>query len=204
MPAAKRTHIRARKLPKTLSGEEVAALMGRPNVNCPTGLRNRAMLALMHGCGLRVGECCALHLRDVNWKAGELRMRPEITKGEREAVVYAEEATIAWLERWKAVRRRHAKGSPLLFVTLAGGQVSPHYAWEMVGRYARKAGIENHVHPHMLRHTYATELLGEKFNIREVQKLLRHSDIRTTAIYLEIRDEQLREKVRRRGSETRG
>jgi integrase/recombinase XerD len=68
----------------------------------------------------------------------------------------------------------------------------------MVSRYARRAGIE-HVHPHMLRHTYATELLREGFTISEVQALMRHADLRTTAVYLHIHDEQLAAKVRGRG-----
>jgi site-specific recombinase XerD len=187
-----------RTLPKTLSSDEVAALMARPNVDCPTGLRNRAMLALMHRCGLRVSECCGIYPRDVDAKAGQLRIRPEVAKGGREAVLPLDAQTLEWLARWKATRRRYAAGAPWLFVTLTGQHVDRHYVWEMVSRYARRAGIEWPVSPHVLRHTFATELLREDFNVREVQDLMRHADIRTTVIYTHVSQIELGEKVRRR------
>lgn len=189
-----------RKLPKTLTAAEVSMLMARPNVGCPTGLRNRCMLALMHRCGLRVAETCGVHLRDVDWTAGEIRIRPEVAKGGREAVVYLDEQTVALLERWKATRRRYAGRSPWLFVTLRGGQVSAHYVWEMTSRYARRGGIDRPVWPHMLRHSFATELLREGYDLREVQTLMRHADIRTTVIYTHLQARELAAKVRRRGT----
>ena len=187
-----------RTLPKTLTADEAALLLGRPNVDCPTGLRNRVMLQMMYRAGLRVGECCGFYLRDLDWKAAELRIRSEVGKGGREAVLPLGPATIDWLERWKAVRRQYAKGAPWMFVTLRGGQVSPHYVWEMVGRYARKAGVEKHVTPHMLRHSYGTELLREGADIREVQELLRHADVRTTMLYTHTAPERLADRIRRR------
>jgi integrase/recombinase XerD len=178
--------------------------MEMPNLAVPTGLRDRAILELMHRCGLRVSEACGLHLRDVDWSAGEIRVRPEIAKGAREAIVYLDEQTLAGLERWKLARRPFGAGRPHLFVCVRGAQrgdpLTRRGVYKMVRRRALKAGIDRPVWPHMLRHSYATELLGEGFNIREVQKLMRHSDIRTTAIYLEVRDEQLREKIRRRAA----
>lgn len=198
---------RARKLPKTLSAQEAERLMAMPNLACPTGVRDRSMLELMHRCGLRVSEVCGLHLRDVDWRAGEIRLRPEIAKGGREAVVYLDEQTRHGLERWKQLRRTYGAGRPHLFVCVRGAQrgdpLTRRGVYKMVRRRAEKAGIDRPVWPHMLRHSYATELLGEGFNIREVQKLMRHSDIRTTAIYLEVRDEQLREKIRGRSTEKR-
>src|SRR5689334_19336695 len=110
-----------RQLPKTLTADEIQALMARPNVNAPTGLRNRAILALLHRCGLRASEACGLHLRDVDWREASIRIRPEVAKGGREAVVYLEPATLALLERWKTVRRQYAAGRPHLFTTLKGG-----------------------------------------------------------------------------------
>jgi integrase/recombinase XerD len=190
----------ARKLPKTLTDDQLDALFARPNLGCPTGLRNRAILAVLHRCGLRASEACGLHLRDVDWRQGEIRIRAEVAKGGREAVVYMDAATQEWLERWKLDRRRYAAGGPWLFCTLKGGPLHRHYIWEMVSRYARKAGIEDPVWPHRLRHTYATSLLSEGFNISEVQRLMRHARLETTAIYLEVRDRDLREKVRRRAA----
>ena len=189
-----------RQLPKTLTDDELDALLARPNLGCPTGLRNRAILAVLHRCGLRASEVCGVHLRDVDWKAGELRVRAEVAKGGREAVLYLDASTEEWLERWKLERRRYAAGAPWLFTTLKGTQLHRHYIWEMVSRYARKAGIAEPVWPHRLRHTYATTLLAEGFNIEEVRRLMRHARLETTAIYLEVRDRDLREKVRRRAA----
>lgn len=191
-----------RPLPKTLSAAEAQRLMAMPNLAVPTGLRDRCVLELMHRCGLRVTETCELHLRDVDWRAGEIRLRPEITKGRREAVAYLDEPTLELLKRWKAVRRPFGSTSQHLFVCVRGEQrgqpLTRRAVYKMVRRRAIKAQIGRPVWPHMLRHSYATDLLGERFNIAEVQKLMRHTDIRTTAIYLEVRDEQLRDKVRAR------
>jgi integrase/recombinase XerD len=195
---------RPRRLPKTLTGAEASALLDMPNLAVPTGLRDRCVLELMHRCGLRVTETCELHLRDVDWRAGEIRLRAEITKGQREAVAYLDEPTLALLQRWKIARRPYGSTRPHLFVCVRGENrgdpLTRRAVYKMVRRRAEKAGIDRPVWPHMLRHTFATGLLGDGFNIAEVQKLMRHSDIRTTAIYLEVRDEQLREKIRHRAA----
>jgi integrase/recombinase XerD len=187
----------------TLTAAEAELLMAMPNLAVPTGLRDRCVLELMHRCGLRVTETCELHLRDVDWRAGEIRLRPEITKGHREAVAYLDHPTLELLERWKVARRPYGSTRPQLFVCVRGDQrgdpLTRRGVYKMVRRRAAKAGIDRPVWPHMLRHSYATELLGEGFNIAEVQKLMRHTDIRTTSIYLEVRDGQLRDKVRARG-----
>jgi integrase/recombinase XerD len=191
-----------RRLPMTLTGEESERLLAMPNLAVPTGLRDRCVLELMHRYGLRVTETCELHLRDVDWRAGEIRLRPEITKGQREAVVYLDADSLALLANWKTIRRSFGARSPYLFVCVRaadrGSPLTRRAVYKMVRRRAHKAGIDRPVWPHMLRHSYATALLSDGFNIAEVQKLMRHSDIRTTAIYLEVRDEQLREKVRGR------
>lgn len=199
---SKRAQRPARKLPKTLSSAELDALMATPNLGCPSGLRDRCVMELMWRCGLRVSEVCGLHLRDIDWQAREIRLRPEIAKGNKEAVVYFDDRTLGWLERWKIVRRPLAAGGPWLFVCVRaaelGQPLNRHGVYRMMRRRTAKAGIERRVGPHALRHTFATELLGENFNLPEVQELMRHSDIRTTRVYLHVRDEQLREKVRRR------
>jgi integrase/recombinase XerD len=187
-----------RKLPKTLTKEEVDRLMAVPNLSAPTGLRNRAMLELMYRAGLRVGETCALHLRDVRWKEDQIHLRPEITKGGKEAFVYLDERAKQLLERWRDQRPKYAHGSKRLFITLQGAPVTRHYCYQMIRRYARRAEIERPVSPHVLRHTFATELLREGFDIRQVQTLMRHRDIRTTVIYTEVFDQELQDRIRRR------
>lgn len=178
--------------------------MSMPNLAVPTGLRDRCMMELMCRCGLRVSEVCGLHLRDVDWRAGEIRVRPEVAKGGREAVVYLDAPTQHLLERWKDTRRPYGAGRPHLFVCVRsaerGEPLDRRRVHEMVRRRALKAGIEQPVWPHQLRHTFATSLLEDGFNILEVQKLMRHSNIQTTAVYLHVRDKELAEKVRSRGA----
>jgi integrase/recombinase XerD len=188
-----------RKLPQVLNADEVEALMKVPNRRAPTGLRNLCMLTLMHRCGLRVSETCGLHLRDVSWREHRIHIRPAIAKGGREAFVPFDPHVEDLLLRWKDVRRDLAAGKPHLFTTFQGGPVSRFYCWQMMQRYGRRAGIAKRVsHPHILRHTFATELLAEGFNVREVQQLLRHADIRTTVLYTHVVDAELAAKVRGR------
>lgn len=191
-----------RNLPQTLTADELERLLAAPNLDVPTGLRDRCVLELMVRCGLRVSEVCGLHLRDVDWREGEIRLRSEITKGGKEAVAYLDAPTLALLERWKSVRRPFGAGRPHLFVCVRQAQrgepLDRRRVWEMTQRRAAKAGIEKHVWNHMLRHTFATNALSDGFTIREVQRLMRHSQLRTTAIYLDVREPELKEKVRRR------
>jgi integrase/recombinase XerD len=190
-----------RKLPKTLLAAELEQLLSMPNVATPTGLRDRCMMELMVRAGLRVSEVCGLRVRDVDWREGEIRLRPEITKGSKEAVIYVDETTLKLLEQWKTIRRRYAAGKPHLFVCVRSAQrgqpLDRRRVWAMIDRRSRKAAMV-HAWPHMLRHTFATTLLSEGFTIRDVQELMRHSDIRTTAIYLDVRNEDLKAKMRAR------
>lgn len=187
-------------LPKTFTKEEIDVLRAAPNLAVPTGLRDRCVIELMLGCGLRVSEVCGLHLRDVDWRAGEIRLRPEITKGQREAVVYPSESALALLERWKDARRPFGSKSPYLFVCVRqadrGHPLSRRGVHKMIARRCAKHGIAGW--PHKLRHTFATELLGDGLNLREVQTAMRHADVRTTVIYTHVRNEDLKAKLRRR------
>jgi integrase/recombinase XerD len=189
---------RTKQLPKVFTPDEIRALMATPNLRAPTGLRDRCMLEVMHRCGLRVSEVCGLHLRDISWAENKINLRGEITKGGKDAVAYLDETTEALLQQWVAVRAKYAARRPHLFTTLQGDAVDRRCVWAMIRRRARKAGIDRDVYPHMLRHTYATELLREGFDVREVQELLRHDDIRTTVIYTHLESATLRRKVRAR------
>lgn len=190
---------KSRDLPKFFQPDEVARLMAIPNIRRPTGLRNRAMMELMHRCGTRVGETCGIHVRDVKWSDGRINLRAAITKGNREAWIYVDSSVMAWLEQWKARRRQYAvRDHPELFITLKGAPVSPNYCWQMMQRYGRRAGIEGPCHPHMLRHTFATELINDGFNLKQVQHAMRHSNIQTTSVYLHIADPVFEAKIKSR------
>jgi integrase/recombinase XerD len=181
-----------KKLPKTLTREEALKLLSQPNKNAPTGLRNRCIMQVMYRAGLRESEVINLSPKDIEWKEGILRVWKG--KGARDRTLYLDEHTLDLLRAWSNKR----PGSRYFFCTLKGKKLSDRYIREMVNRYARRAGIEKRVNPHMLRHTFATELLQEGYNIREVQKLLGHSDVSTTMIYTHVYDSDLANKIKGR------
>jgi integrase/recombinase XerD len=171
-------------------------LLAQPNTNTPTGLRNRLILELMYRCGLRVGEVCAITMRDVKKRkggAGTIHLRPEITKGKVEGHVPVSASVMRGIERWKAVRSKYAAGKcQELITTLTGKPVSRFYVWGMVRRYGERIGLPE-IYPHMLRHTFATEALDNGMSLHKLQNILRHKDIQTTQVYLHVKDKELEE-----------
>lgn len=175
-----------RKLPERLSREEAVLLLKQPNARYPTGARNRALLRILYRGGLRCEEALALTPRSVNMTRREIRV--DNGKGGKDRVVPTDEATLEILDRWKAVRPR----SDWLFCTLDGDRMDSGYVRKMVARYGVKAGIEIRCHPHLLRHTCASELLEEGFTLVEVQAVLGHERLETTAIYQHVANTRLR------------
>jgi len=186
------------RLPKTLSRTEVEQLMGVFNLKAPTGLRDRCMFELMYRAGLRVSEVCALEVRDVDLARGTIR----VTDGKGgDGTAYFDSASVADLiTRWKDRRKLLGVGKRApLFCTLKGGPVSPTQLRDKAKRIARRAGIDpKKVTPHVLRHTFATELLDEGFNIRKVQEAVRHADLSTTMLYTHVLDSELRNEIQKR------
>jgi integrase/recombinase XerC len=159
------------------SQEEVAALMdacGRSK----TGRRNRALIALMAGCGLRIGEALALEPRDVG--AESIRVRNG--KGGKARTVPLDPLTEALIEAWVKVRPNSAK---TLISTLQGEPVKDAYARALLPRLARKAGLDKRFHPHGLRHYFACRLDRAGIPLATISVLLGHSSAATTAAYLE-------------------
>jgi integrase len=193
--ARQRGRGRKRKLPKTLTRDEVQRLFAMPNLAAPTGLRDRCMMELMYRAGLRVGEVCNLRPRDVDIDAGTIRIWDG--KGGDGTAYFDPEPIRVLLEQWKATRRKLPK-SDYFFCTLKGGRISSRAVEQMFKRRSGKAAIESRCTPHVLRHTFATELLDEGFTIREVQEALRHADVSTTMIYTHVLDSNLRAKIHRR------
>lgn len=192
-------HRKPQKLPKILSQSQVQALFATINVKCPTGLRNRALLDTLYRCGLRISEACNLQVADVDLQEGFIYVQQG--KGKKDRYVPLDQDTIAWLKRWEAIRPE----SGHYFCTLKGGQLAPVYIRQVLDRLSKRSGVyiqdgreKVHVTPHKLRHTYATELLDEGFNIREVQVLLGHASIQTTTVYTHVRPEKLAKKIRER------
>lgn len=186
------------RLPKMLTRDEVRALMAQPNLRCPTGLRDRVLLQLMHRCGLRISEACAVRLGDVNWARGDIRV---IGKGDKERTVYADAQTLGLLERWLQERGRHTRtrreDAPM-FVSVRTGvrgrQVTTDSIEKMVRRRMLDVGIPREkAHPHCLRHTFASDLLAAGRSIEELRELLGHASVRTTQVYLHASHPVLRE-----------
>jgi len=180
----------ARKLPEVLTETEQQALLAQPNPRYPTGERNRLLLSLMLNTGLRLSEAGGLRWRDIDLTSGRLMVRAG--KGAKDRTLWAGEGDIEALRKW---RERQTKAVGLsqdhVFTTLAGRPISGRYVQQMVKRYAARAGIEKDVHPHTLRHTFATDLYRETSNIRLTQKALGHANLATTQIYTHIVDEEL-------------
>ncbi|HET9762728.1 MAG TPA: site-specific tyrosine recombinase XerD [Casimicrobiaceae bacterium] len=183
-----------RRLPKSLSEREVESLLEAPNTDTPLGLRDRAMLETLYATGLRVSELVGLTLAQVAFDMGVVRV---IGKGAKERIVPLGEEAIAWLKRYLAADRPGPAGhrkSGAVFVTARGEALSRQAFWQLVKRYATKAGIARAgLSPHTLRHAFATHLLNHGADLRVVQLLLGHSDITTTTIYTHVARERLKQ-----------
>lgn len=184
-----------KKLPVVLDKEEAEAILAQPNTGCSTGLRNRAILEVMYRAGLRVSEVIYFRPGDIRWGSGILEIRGG--KGGKDRNVPVDSETLGWLRAWQGQRPTRRQR---FFTTLKGGSLSARYLQQMVKRIASKAGIDraDQVTPHVFRHTYATELLNDNFNIREVQDLLGHSSVSTTQIYTHVDPRALAEKIQLR------
>jgi site-specific recombinase XerD len=174
---------KGRKWPgQPLSGAEVAALLRQCSTRAPTGIRNRALIAVMYRGGLRISEALALRPADVSQQDGTLRILHG--KGDKARTVGLDAGAMDTLARWADKRRElRIRGGPL-FCTLAGGPVSAVYVRNMLKRIAAKAGVDKRVHPHGLRHTHAAELVREGTPVNVIRDQLGHSSLAVTDRYL--------------------
>jgi len=181
-----------RKLPRTLAESEVEALLAAPAVDTVLGLRDRAMLELMYGAGLRVSELTALTLGEVNLRQGALRVTG---KGGKDRILPIGQEAQHWLERYlDQARPDLAKGRPSapLFLTRRGAGMSRQLFWHAIKRLAGVAGIDAaRVTPHGLRHAFATHLLNHGADLRSLQMLLGHASLSTTQIYTAVASNRL-------------
>lgn len=185
-----------RRLPRPLPVEQVMALIDAPNINKPRGLRDRAMLSLMYSSGLRVSELVELRRRDLDLTRGVLNAHG---KGGKRRIVPIGEVALghleAHLEAQPPPRDNQALG--LVFHSPRGKPWTRQMVWKLVGRYARGAGLPGHVHPHRLRHAFATHLLAGGADLRTVQTFLGHSNIVTTEIYTHVSSSKVAEEFRK-------
>jgi len=169
-----------KKLPLVLEPEEAQNLLRQPNKRYPTGLRNKAMMSLMLHCGLRLSEVTNLRPGNINLTKGKLRV--ESGKGNKDRDLAIPEYLTDLLDSW---RKKRPQGD-YFFSTLKGKKLSDRYVQNMVKRYAQKAGITKNISPHSLRHTYATQYYRQTKDIETLRRILGHSDISTTTIYITL------------------
>ena len=181
-----------RSLPEVLTVDEIETLLAAPSLDDPLVFRDRAMLELAYGAGLRVSEWIGLALRDV--MLDELLVRV-FGKGGKERLVpiggKAVGAVAVYLRELRP-RLEKGRGRGVLFLNARGEPLTRMGAWKILKKYVDRAGIEKHVSPHTLRHSFATHLLEGGADLRAVQEMLGHVDISTTQIYTHVDREYLR------------
>lgn len=173
------------RLPDVLSREQAAALLDQPFPQTPTGLRDRAVLEVLYGCGLRASELCGLDRRAVLLDEELLRV---FGKGSKERLVpilgTAATSLRAYLEEGRGALVGRMP-TPAVFLNVHGGRLSRQSVHAICEKYGRVAGIKG-LHPHTLRHSFATHLLEGGADLRAVQELLGHADISTTQLYTHL------------------
>jgi len=183
-----------RRLPRPLGVDDCQLLADGAPPREPASVRDLALVEVLYGAGLRVAELCGLDLGDLDLARGELRV---LGKGSRERVVPLPSAARAALQRYLAEERRGAGPGDPVFVARRSRKgerprrLGPRDARRILGRRARAVGIADRVHPHRLRHSYATHLLDMGADLREIQELLGHRSLSTTQKYTAVSAERL-------------
>ena len=184
---------RWRTLPEVLTVAEVQRLLAAPTMDDPLYFRDRAMLELAYGAGLRVSEWIGIGVKDVLLDEGLVRV---FGKGSKERLVPIGRGAIGALAIYVRELRptlEQGKGKGRLFLNARGGPLSRMGAWKILRKYVTRAGLTKRVYPHTLRHSFATHLLEGGADLRAVQEMLGHADISTTQIYTHVDREYLRQ-----------
>ena len=173
-----------RRLPNLLSERELRDLLAQPDGSQTLGLRDRAILETLYASGMRVGELVQLSLPRVNLPRGLLRV---IGKGGRERLVPLGEPAVDALTTWiKQARLTLKPATDHVFVSRNGRPLTRQVVWQRIRLHGRACGIAGDIHPHRLRHSFATHLLDHGADLRVVQMLLGHADLATTQIYTHV------------------
>lgn len=182
----------AKHLPDFMMFEEVLKLLESFNLTDPDEYRNRVMFELMYACGLRVSELCKLNLDDIDYASKSLRF---IGKGNKERITpFYEDISLQLKYYVSHIRPQLLNGQAHMkvFVSKAGKPISARSVQYILDQSAKKAGILRSIHPHMLRHSFATHLLDNGADLRVVQELLGHENLSTTQIYTHVSLDRLK------------
>lgn len=181
-----------RKLPDTLSENEIDALIAAIDLSKPQGERNRAIIEMLYSCGLRVSELTNLKLSDLYFDEGFINI---IGKGDKQRFVPVNEYTQKFINIYTGEIRNHMKVVPqskdILFLNRRGKQLTRAMIFSIVKTLAQKAGITKNISPHTFRHSFATHLLQNGADLRSIQQMLGHESITTTEIYMHVNREDL-------------
>lgn len=184
-------------IPKFLNLEEINRVAEAIDTSKPAGLRDRAMVELLYGCGLRVSELCGLRMGDIE---KDMKVVRTTGKGNKQRLIPAGTEAIQAVEAYLATGRPallKGRASPFLFVTARGASMTRQGFWKLLTGYGKKAGIFRGLTPHVIRHSFATHLLEGGADLRSVQVMLGHADISTTQIYTHVMRSRLRETVQK-------
>lgn len=182
----------SRKLPIVLAVDEVISIIKQPDIKKPLGIRDRAMLEVLYGCGLRISELLSLKLNNLLLEDEIIRI---LGKGSKERFVPIGMEAIHWikiyLSRTRPFLTSGVFSKSTLFLNRNGRPMSRMGFWKILRKYVLMANISIDVHPHTFRHCFATHLLDNGADLRSVQELLGHVDISTTQIYTHVSRQQL-------------
>ncbi|HEV7163386.1 MAG TPA: site-specific tyrosine recombinase XerD [Solirubrobacteraceae bacterium] len=181
------------RLPRVLTRDEVARLLSQPQGSGPLALRDRALLELMYACGLRASEAVGLELRDLDLEEGLLCARG---KGAKERIVPIGRQAVAALLAYRRSGRPVLLGEGVqqrLFVNRRGGALTRQGLYKIVQGHARRAGLQERMSPHTLRHSFATHLLAGGCDLRSLQEMLGHADLATTQVYTHLSADRLKD-----------
>ncbi|MBX9743047.1 MAG: tyrosine recombinase [Chthoniobacterales bacterium] len=179
-------------LPQPLSKQQIEQLLATPQEKTSLGLRDKAILELLYACGLRISELCQARLEQLNLEEGMIRVTG---KGNKTRLVPIGRAASQALEHYLTTARPQLispKSGAAIFLSVRGHPLTPARIWQLVNSYAKQAGLPAMVHPHQLRHSFATHLLSGGADLRIIQELLGHASIATTQIYTQVDCEQLK------------
>ncbi len=179
-----------KKIPETLTIEEVSLLLDQPSGDTPKEIRDKAMLELLYATGLRVSELISLRMSDLNLSLSYIECHDRT----KSRIIPIENAAKYALTRYLTeVRPTMCAGSEYLFTNVKGDEMSRQGFWKLLKAYAKKAGIDKDITPHMIRHSFATHMVSNGADLASLQEMLGHSDISTTQVYLKGKSSKLKE-----------
>ena len=179
-------------LPQPLSQPDMAKLVASPAGDSPLEVRDRALLELLYACGLRIAEVCSARLENLDEEGGVIRVTG---KGNKTRLIPVGRAALEALKFYLTNARPKLvspKSGGEIFLSVRGHALTPARIWQLVRHYAKISGIEEAVHPHQLRHSFATHLLAGGADLRIIQEMLGHASIATTQIYTQVDRGQLK------------